>query len=535
MANGNINKTSLGKLSETSKGDYVAHAKTINTNAAGKITENSKDGIFFGEPEKRNGVKDDAIDIIVGMFFDGTNNNKRNNELRTAYDKNPGSKPFKFKGEDSYGNAPTNIQKMEGLYPIEECYSSLYIEGVGTTDLDTDSSYGYGLGEGGTGIEAKVKKGCLELTKKLLAVSNKKGKRINTITIDVFGFSRGATCARHFISEITKPVKTVSIYHDNDLGFDYYYCADGTTKNNRDKPFKATSKSKWEIDLPERGELGQYFEDFHLKYKNIFLRFGGLFDSVSSFGVAHWNDVKELDLNAINKMQHTVHLTAADEHRDNFELTAITRGVTRAFPGVHSDIGGGYRDAINDKGLLEKERDEVVILTSNSIVEENRKRLIEQGWYKDYQLTIGKVDKQRGRLIGTRRINNVYSLIPLYLMVELSKIQCGVKMNQTRLESVYSIPENDPKLNLKTVYERLRSYAIHNAPPMRFYTVSELRDLNKKVVAGLLPKEDHQLFIKDHLMLMELRNRYLHSSANYGAFGMSPTSSGNRKIFNLSK
>lgn len=50
MSKGNIIKISNGIFNEVSKNDYTIFAETIKTNAAGKIVENSKEGIVFGEP-----------------------------------------------------------------------------------------------------------------------------------------------------------------------------------------------------------------------------------------------------------------------------------------------------------------------------------------------------------------------------------------------------------------------------------------------------------------------------------------------------
>lgn len=62
MGKGNIIKISRDHLTEVSKGDYIASAKSISSNAAHKITENSKEGIVFGEPKKMNGTNDDSVE-----------------------------------------------------------------------------------------------------------------------------------------------------------------------------------------------------------------------------------------------------------------------------------------------------------------------------------------------------------------------------------------------------------------------------------------------------------------------------------------
>lgn len=528
MEKGNIIKISRGHLTEISKGDYVASAKSISSNAAHKITENSKEGVFFGEPKKMNGIKDDSVDVVVGVFFDGTRNNRINNTLRTQHQADIKNPAKGLEGQDSYQNAPSNVQNLARAFIKDTVHRAVYIEGVATTDYAKDKSVAAGLGYFQTGIHDKVTRGCLLLAKELGDLIRFEGLKINKLTIDIFGFSRGSTCARNFIHEITKPEQTTTLFRHKQYKNGYYFGADGTKRANT----QIESTNKGITKQPARGMLGQYFLDKHVKFNSFHLRFGGLFDSVSSYGLLHWDDVWELDLNAINKMAQVVHLTAADERRDNFELTAITKGITKNLPGVHSDVGGGYRDHIVDKFLVNAKNKERVLVALDPKIEAERKRLIEQAWYTKEQFTLEGSEYEPKRLFGTRRIRNNYSYIPLHLMAEFSKLPGGEIFDKDILAYDFKIAEDDPKLNLKKVYERLYKYAFKNAPPMLYFTEHEIELFRAKVYQGLLSKEKFAMLANDHNMLRQLRSRYLHNSADFGDFGMQPTWDNERVIYN---
>ena len=128
-----------------------------------------------------------------------------------------------------------------------------------------------------------------------------------TVEIRVFGFSRGAAAARHFV----------------------YRAVQGNYLNETLARRLVRAKGYTQLTLSAT--------------------FAGLFDTVASLGVYHGNDVRELDLDAIRHVTcRVVQLAAADEFRDNFSLTDISsseNGIEVYLPGVHSDIGGGYRDS----------------------------------------------------------------------------------------------------------------------------------------------------------------------------------------------
>jgi hypothetical protein len=474
---GNIIKISSGTLRESAAQDYTAYANNIHTNAAKKILENSKDGIVYGEPEKM-ATKEDVVNIVVGLFFDGTGNNRTNitrresnSPIYTAH-----AKPSFWQDNTSYENDRTNVDHLEKMYKKETLYFSIYIEGIGTTNDDYDSLKDMGTGEGSTGIRGKVKKCCEELVKTIKANTR---KDVGTLTVDVFGFSRGAAAARNFVHEITLPS---------------------------------------EDDKPARGYFGEQADKSKLKIAFVRIRFAGLYDTVSAYGVKHSNDLVELDLNAINRASKIVHLTAADETREKFELTSVTTGTELSLPGVHSDIGGSYRDNVNEEVSLAEEM--LSPINRDKLVAAERDRLIEQGWYRGSQMKT----QNSYKLTGNRVLSNKYSLIPLHLMFEMGTDPC--QFVEDLLSTVYKIPAaplSNSKLLLTDVYTRIKNYAIlKTAPPLVFNSRGQLQSLKNMVDVGAYAVDKYNAQVRDHNMLMELRNRYLHFSSSWDGVGKEP-------------
>lgn len=219
-----------------------------------------------------------------GVFFDGTGNNATNDVL------NP------------YDREPTNIAKLYLLYPQKPEWhvSARYIEGVGTEagkdDSDIDMGMAYSFGE-------KVRQAIGEVQK---FFSQTQYKNAPIGILDVFGFSRGAAAARHFVNEIHR--------------------------------------------------LNKIFPK-HFGGPQLQVRFLGLFDTVGSIGMAGDNSQKLfngdsfiLDINP-KAVHHAYHLTAHHEQREYFPLSSILTGQGQSpgshfeekeVPGAHSDVGGGY-------------------------------------------------------------------------------------------------------------------------------------------------------------------------------------------------
>ena len=138
---------------------------------------------------------------------------------------------------------------------------------------------------------------------------NRRMPKITKLRLYMFGFSRGATAARSFCQRMQ------NWFPDN--------------------------------KIPAGGKNSGDF----IEIEYVFL---GIFDTVSSVGTAHaaaissgatgHHDWADLDL-MYPKVKKCVHMVAAHEVRGCFPLTsaaAISNSEEIVYPGVHSDIGGGY-------------------------------------------------------------------------------------------------------------------------------------------------------------------------------------------------
>ena len=244
--------------------------------------------------------------LRVGIFFDGTANNQFNSlqgqqrqEQGLLID--PGS---------SYGSAVTNIAKLHQCYPAQSGFdpaghavTSLYISGIGTTTGAADTQFpGQTYGRGHTGVLGKAELARTRLTECLQHfVAQLPPNTLSRLQLDLFGFSRGAAAARHFVNQINASAFTAQFALAADFA-----CS---------------------------------------------IHFIGLFDTVAAMGgLEDWGDVAD-DINpGLNLYlgpdcaQQVVQLSARDEQRRNFSLSRIAPQwpLDIAVPGAHADVGGGY-------------------------------------------------------------------------------------------------------------------------------------------------------------------------------------------------
>ena len=251
--------------------------------------------------------------VTVNVFFDGTLNNYYNANKR--------------RGEDnSYGNDLSNVARMWMNLKYQTPHIATYIQGIGTQRDEADRTViGAGLAKGETGVEQRAVTAMSQV-----ASDAKKGGKPTFLTLNVYGFSRGAAAARYFIH--------------------------------------LAKTEPWR------------FEGLELSAKMIDINFVGLFDTVSSTGLSFSNDVRSYHLNFETGYARKVfHLCAADEYRKNFALTNIDsakgtcRGYELTIPGAHSDVGGGYISA---------QWKEVSTLSSPNNARE-KQFILDKGWYKN--------------------------------------------------------------------------------------------------------------------------------------------------------
>ncbi|MFY0992619.1 phospholipase effector Tle1 domain-containing protein [Halomonas sp. C05BenzN] len=262
--------------------------------------------------------------LEIGVFFDGTGNNRENDRRRTDRD-------------------ITNVAKLFDLYLEDEDqgYHRVYAHGVGTVTGDEGADRlaalrnlsGLALGVGPEGGHARIELALDQLRTFL------RGNEGATVILDVFGFSRGAALARHFVNLIHRWPETLPVP-------DF-------------RPGLPTPR------VPLRRI--EAFPPGFVPFPQV--RFVGLFDTVGSFYLP--GDARNLDFNlhlAPGSAMRVVQLTAHHEIRRNFPLSSLAdpRGNLPGgfseivLPGVHSDVGGGYEnpevDFANHEELLVRRR-----------------------------------------------------------------------------------------------------------------------------------------------------------------------------------
>lgn len=265
-------------------------------------------------------AKQDCYDRLkIALFFDGTGNNR---------------------DADATAKKWSNIARLFDASRLEPKHGiyTYYISGVGTKLNRTEpwwqlSKYmrdSSAIGGGtGAGADSRLESGDLDmndlLQHALKIASDKAGKDvkaiydknqsqgfsdlnkalsghrlIKSIEVSVFGFSRGAALARAFVNRLLK--------------------------------------------LCSRDAGVLTYQSYPITF-----RFLGIFDTVASFGRPAHNDFADVDLWLPEDLQRCVHYVAAHELRYSFPLDLIRQDgsypgnwTEEVFPGVHSDVGGGY-------------------------------------------------------------------------------------------------------------------------------------------------------------------------------------------------
>ncbi|QUE92035.1 DUF2235 domain-containing protein [Pseudomonas sp. SCA2728.1_7] len=290
------------------------------------------------EPEKI------GIALRIGVFFDGTGNNANNTaagllcgaQHPIAPEDIPAScQPYMRDPDSSYANDTTNVQKLSELYfapqkaegdsSQKQAFRMIYIEGIGTQSGKKDSTLGGGTGRGETGVAGRVQLSFAEIKTRIKDVlDNNPNSEITSLTFDTFGFSRGAAAAKHFANEVVRGKQ-------GPLG---------------------------EVLRSNANALSRTFIE---EYKSsINMGFIGLFDTVPSIaGWSNLGDIKSPIATGIKLyldrrfFTDVVQLSARDEYRANFALSRVKADhLEITLPGVHSDIGGGYRDEVEECVLV---------------------------------------------------------------------------------------------------------------------------------------------------------------------------------------
>lgn len=324
--------------------------------------------------------------IQVNLFFDGTRNNYFN--VTTT---NQAVRNTHGGADTSYDNALSNVARMwESLDKDPDGPDfGVYVQGMGTTREQGDSTRGFAFGTGETGIESRAQQ-AFEPLKQIVEDKREQIGLPAMLELNVFGFSRGAATARHFVSL-----------------------------------------------LRNRAEINKHFTNEWRKV-HIQVNFVGLFDTVPSEGLVYGNDVDDLGLRfETDAARRVFHLVALDEYRRRFALTNIDSarrattiepvngarvpmGFELGIPGAHSDVGGGYKSG-TDTVEPPEQRDLPPTHTyvsqasgARQVVRGPQAFVYAQGWY-------GPQDRRGQWFRHQRQVRGDYYTVALSIMVDVAE------------------------------------------------------------------------------------------------------------------
>ena len=226
----------------------------------------------------------------VGVFFDGTGNHNENDKAIDHSNSNVGRLYDQYNGDDRFyekgvGTVDLNKEQIKKIHDAKgrDSFTMPWEDGDDRSDYysETDQAFGFGMDE--------------RVNKNLKKVKNFiKNNPDSELTIDVFGFSRGAAEARFFINKVNAYIN--------------------------------------EKNLQDKVKVG----------------FVGIYDTVEADNLYNG---RQGNINfSKDSAEKIVHFTAKDERRDTFDLTTLKDKDGKLASnmeeiemlGVHSDVGGGY-------------------------------------------------------------------------------------------------------------------------------------------------------------------------------------------------
>ncbi|WP_314276154.1 DUF2235 domain-containing protein [Capnocytophaga sputigena] len=552
-----MGKTTIigGKYIENVKGDKKIYAGgNISFNSGKKLVQHGEEeGIVYGEPKTlhKHNTSNPQLKVKLNIFFDGTLNNKNNTQVRKDSENNTAQKNIfdekSNKKDDSYMNDFSNVVRgYDAINPDAEHQLKVYIEGIGTENNEKDDSFkGPGFGVGDRGIMAKVTKGCQEAAK--VVALKYKGKNIDILEVNVFGFSRGAAAARHFIS-----VATTSIYEEGPSLINGKIAVHHRPYDEKSSLFLINKTPDNISFIKQYGYFGACLIKENLQIKKIQFNFAGLYDTVASYRYNHrgnylkGSDAEELNLDAVKKCKFTLQLASRDEYRENFSLTNINscglNGLQLTLPGVHSDVGGGYVDGAEEEVFLLKDYDDyhkeaeklVSILIWEGwfyeknqlyLLNKNKKEVIsysitkESGFNMYRALLINNSLSAPFYLRGRRKLSNQYANIPLKIMIDFSK-ERGVEYSEKALKEIGNISNQE---EIKKAYTQLLSY-VERCKEIREKYIKRYNQGERGFYKEYVNKIDSVNYIDyiDYELLRTLRGKHFHWSADVTSIAMVP-------------
>ncbi|AQR70802.1 hypothetical protein BZG29_22660 [Janthinobacterium sp. LM6] len=324
-----------------------------------------------------------SIPVRVGIFFDGTNNNleRDRNGVRTGVLDPRTKKPTPINNVviDANEASHSNVARLFSAFPSDKRdagYYRYYIPGVGTPFKEigelTESDEGKAFAKGG---QPRIIWGLLQvlnavhrtLVGKLLYESDEAGELVRTYDNDVghkkvahpsTGRERFMTHSDWFAEHIEKLKAAMAAQAKPHI------------------PSLTLSVFGFSRGAAEAVAFCQLFADLLTPPKDKVQKFAGILASIDFLGVfdtvatvgssasvakttiapgamfdGHWAWANELLKPLPPCVMAGLHCIATHEQRMNFPVTRLTGKIEEVyFPGVHSDVGGGYGPGEQGKG-----------------------------------------------------------------------------------------------------------------------------------------------------------------------------------------
>ncbi len=455
------------------------------------------EGIASIDDETESQQNKKPVKIRIAIFYDGTLNNRINVEQREAKADSYYENKDKDGEPDSYDNGRTNIAIMEPHIKKKsegyDCCMKCYVEGQGTLNFQKDSLLGYAFGGGESGVVDRAGLGisrAVELIEGSTIVDSEE-HFIEKLTIDVFGFSRGAATARYAI----------------------HVLFNGRTQRTNNQ----TGEVYYAFD-PIHTSLNEL--DYDIQPNAVEVCFAGLYDTVLSYYGSQYFPFTSnvLQQRAVARAKKVLHLAAADEHRNDFPLHSIKSTKKRGgeeyyLPGVHSDVGGSYNQASeleiqaesdeSKKEYMKTSNESLMILKgSHDTLDSDRNYLIKQGWYKDDEIWLEPREPEPMRQathhqtihnslhVSRMNIRSAYCNIPLKIMAEYSrKPEVKLQINE-KLEDRAEIILN-PEPDLQKLEGIIRNYIANTANSKAEDWIGENASLNNAEMKNIRHKHFH--------------------------------------------
>ncbi|WP_165673933.1 T6SS phospholipase effector Tle1-like catalytic domain-containing protein, partial [Metapseudomonas otitidis] len=388
---------------------------------------------------------------------------------------------FETAPDNSYGNAASNVALLYDLYidnaadqmPADSQRGAIkvYVEGIGTQSEGRDNLYSQATGQGSSGVTARVRQSpiLIEEQIKFFQDTNPDAK-IRTLEFDIFGFSRGAASARHFANEVLKPGGGVL----------------------------AQVLGPARLGLPA---------DFDWA-RDVQINFIGLFDTVAAINAPTKGDFSVNDYNpGVNLYlpadcaRKVLHITARDEKRWQFALNRVFPGHEElALPGVHSNIGGGYRPQQQERLLLTKP--EVTVVTPRRPLEHS------PAWQRAL--------KEADRLMG-RGLPGSGELRPIAWRAAQPKHERGMVPSERWMVAVAmdrKVYGDLSKVALRAMHEAAVKFEVPFEPledDPRFVLPKDLAPIAEKLLAYARGASNRLTHEEERHLL----GRYIHTSAHW--------------------